>query len=81
MTKSKGGRGNKLPYSTTTVRIPEDIKPAVQKVVQKFEEGELDSCSTAKVVYFNENGEILIDEINFPLPAGYQHAISFSYVD
>ena len=79
MAKSKGGRGKRLPYSTTTVRIPEPLKPAVQKMVQEFEEGKRHSCSTGEVVYFNENGDVLIDEINLPLPAGYQHFLCVSY--
>ena len=79
MAKSKGGRGKRLPYSTTTVRVPEPLKPAVQKMVQEFEEGKRDSCSTGEVVYFNENGDVLIDEINLPLPDGYQHFLCVSY--
>ena len=79
MAKAKGGRGKRLPYSTTTVRIPEPLKPAVQKMVQEFEEGKRNSCSTGEVVYFNENGDVLIDEINLPLPAGYQHFLCVSY--
>ena len=79
MAKSKGGRGKRLPYSTTTVRIPEPLKPVVQKMVQEFEEGKRDSCSTGEVVYFNENGDVLIDEVKLPLPAGYQHFLCVSY--
>ena len=80
MTKSKGGRCKRLPYSTTTVRIPEPLKPAVQKMVQEYEEGKRDSYSTGKIYYFNQNGEVLTDEITFPMPAGYQHFIGVRYV-
>jgi hypothetical protein len=79
MAKSKGGRGKRLPYSTTTVRIPEPLKPVVQKMVQEFEEGKRYSYLTGEALYFSEDGDVLIDEITFPLPAGYQHFIGVSY--
>lgn len=79
MAKSKGGRGKRLPYSTTTVRIPEPLKPVVQKMVQEFEEGKRYSYLTGEALYFTEDGDVLIDEITFPLPAGYQHFIGVSY--
>jgi hypothetical protein len=80
MTKPKGGRCKRLPYSTTTVRIPEPLKPVVEKMVQDFEEGKYDSCSTGEVYYLNENGEVLTDEITLPMPAGCQHFICVRYV-
>ena len=79
MAKAKGGRGKRLPYSTTTVRIPEPLKPVVQKMVQEFEEGKRYSYLTGEALYFSEDGDVLIDEITFPLPAGYQHFIGVSY--
>jgi hypothetical protein len=79
MAKSKGGRCKRLPYSTTTVRIPEPLKPVVQKMVQEFEEGKRYSYLTGEALYFTEDGDVLIDEITFPLPAGYQHFIGVSY--
>ena len=79
MGKSKGGRGKRLPYSTTTIRIPEPLKAEVQKKVQEYEEGKSYSYLTGEVSYFTENGDALIDEITFPLPAGYQHFIFVSY--
>ena len=79
MTKSKGGRGKRLPYSTTTIRIPEPLKAEVQKKVQEYEEGKRYSYLTGEVFYFTEDGGVLIDEITFPLPAGYQHFICVSY--
>jgi hypothetical protein len=79
MPKAKGGRGKRLPYSTTTIRIPEPLKAEVQKKVQEYEEGKGYSYLTGEVSYFTENGDALIDEITFPLPAGYQHFICVSY--
>ena len=79
MGKSKGGRGKRLPYSTTTIRIPEPLKAEVQKKVQEYEEGKRDSYSTGEVFYFTADGDALIDEINLPLPAGYQHFLCVSY--
>ena len=79
MAKSKGGRCKRLPYSTTTVRIPEPLKPAVQKMVQEYEEGKRYSYSPGKVYCFNQNGDVLIDEVKFPLPAGYEHFIGVRY--
>ena len=79
MAKSKGGRGKRLPYSTTTIRIPEPLKPAVQKIVQEYEEGKRYSYSTGEVFYFTEDGDALIDEITFPMPAGCQHFLCVSY--
>lgn len=34
--KPIGGRGNKAPYETTHVRIPVDIKPQVEELVEQF---------------------------------------------
>lgn len=36
MSKPIGGRGNKAPYETTHVRIPVDLKPQVESLVQEF---------------------------------------------
>ena len=79
MAKSKGGRGKRLPYSTTTIRIPEALKPAVQKMVREYEEGKRDSYLAGEVLYFTEDGSTFIDEITFPLPAGYKHFLCVSY--
>ena len=79
MAKAKGGRGKRLPYSTTTVRIPEPLKAEVQKKVQEYEQGKRYSYSTGEVFYFTADGDALIVEINLPLPAGYQHFLCVSY--
>lgn len=36
MDKPIGGRGKKAPYETTHVRIPVDLKPQVEKLVEEF---------------------------------------------
>jgi hypothetical protein len=36
MSKPIGGRGKKAPYETTHVRIPVDLKPQVELLVEKF---------------------------------------------
>jgi hypothetical protein len=36
MEKPIGGRGKKAPYETTHVRIPVDLKPQVEKLVEEF---------------------------------------------
>jgi hypothetical protein len=40
MDKPIGGRGKKAPYETTHVRIPVDLKPQVEKLVEKFRNNE-----------------------------------------
>jgi len=32
----KGGRGHKAPYQTTHVRVPEPIKPMVERIVDDY---------------------------------------------
>jgi hypothetical protein len=36
MTKPIGGRGYKAPYSTTHVRVPTDIKPQVEVLIDNY---------------------------------------------
>lgn len=36
MTKPIGGRGRKAPYETTHVRIPVDLKPRIELLVEEF---------------------------------------------
>jgi hypothetical protein len=36
MTKPVGGRGYKAPYITTHVRVPTDIKPQVEALIDKY---------------------------------------------
>lgn len=33
---TKGGRGIKAPYDSTHVRVPEPIKPQVEKLIERF---------------------------------------------
>jgi len=39
MAKPSGGRGNKAPYESTHVRVPEPIKAEVERVVDLFRQG------------------------------------------
>lgn len=36
MTKPVGGRGYKAPYTTTHVRVPTDIKPQVEALIDNY---------------------------------------------
>jgi len=38
MPKPKGGRGHTAPYETTHVRVPVDIKPKVERMIQDYRE-------------------------------------------
>ena len=38
MNKPTGGRGRKAPYETTHVRIPVDLKPQIELLVEEFRE-------------------------------------------
>jgi hypothetical protein len=38
MPKAKGGRGIKAPYETTHVRVPEPVKPEVERLISRFHE-------------------------------------------
>lgn len=33
---AKGGRGQKAPYTTTVIRIPTDLVPAVERMVNEY---------------------------------------------
>ena len=36
MSKPKGGRGKKVPYTSCTVRIPEDLRDTVESLVEDY---------------------------------------------
>jgi hypothetical protein len=36
MIKPKGGRGKKAPYSSVTVRVPEELKAKVEELVEAY---------------------------------------------
>jgi hypothetical protein len=57
MNKSKGGRGNKLPYNSVTVRIPENLKSQVENLVNDYRQFILDGVET------NNDNIPSIDEI------------------
>lgn len=38
MTKPIGGRGNKAPYETTHLRVPEPLIPEVKRLINRFHE-------------------------------------------
>jgi hypothetical protein len=42
MNKPVGGRGHKAAYQTTVVRIPIDLKPQIDELVNRFHEGSLE---------------------------------------
>jgi hypothetical protein len=42
MSKPVGGRGHKAPYQTMTIRIPIDVKPQVEEIVERFRSGDLE---------------------------------------
>ena len=42
MSKPVGGRGHKAPYETVIVRIPVDVKPQVEEIVERFRAGDLE---------------------------------------
>lgn len=42
MTKPIGGRGQKAPYITTHMRIPEPMKPEVQRLLDHFHGKDVD---------------------------------------
>lgn len=43
MAKHVGGRGLKASYKTTHVRVPEPIKPDVERLIERFHNGGDDS--------------------------------------
>jgi hypothetical protein len=56
MTKPIGGRGKKAPYETTHVRIPVDIKPQVEALVEEFRNnGSLSDDKTTQDLSINSN--------------------------
>jgi hypothetical protein len=38
MNKPIGGRGKKAPYETTHVRVPVDLKPQIEKLIEEYRE-------------------------------------------
>jgi hypothetical protein len=42
MSKPVGGRGHKAPYETVIVRIPIDVKPQIDEIVERFRSGDLE---------------------------------------
>ena len=42
MSKPVGGRGHKAPYQTMTIRIPVDVKPQIDEIVERFRSGDLE---------------------------------------
>jgi hypothetical protein len=39
MSKPVGGRGHKAPYVTTHVRVPEPVKPDVERLIEDYRSG------------------------------------------
>lgn len=46
MSKPKGGRGKKVPYTSVTVRIPEDLKDTVESLVEDYRQFILDGIDS-----------------------------------
>jgi hypothetical protein len=46
MPKPLGGRGCKAPYQTMTIRIPVDVKPQIDEIVERFRSGDLELAKT-----------------------------------
>jgi hypothetical protein len=46
MPKPVGGRGHKAPYETVIVRIPIDVKPQIDEIVERFRSGDLEVVKT-----------------------------------
>jgi hypothetical protein len=49
MNKPVGGRGHKASYQTTVVRIPIDLKPQIDELVERFREGSIEINNDSKV--------------------------------
>jgi hypothetical protein len=60
MNKPIGGRGKKAPYETTHVRIPVDLKPQVEKLVEEFRNND---CVASNDTKTTQNLSINSDEI------------------
>jgi hypothetical protein len=50
MKKPVGGRGKKAPYETTHVRVPVNIKPQVEKLIQEFRDNQNQLINTADII-------------------------------
>lgn len=46
MIKPKGGRGKKAPYSSVTVRVPEELKSKVEEIVEAYRQYILEGIET-----------------------------------
>ena len=46
MSKPVGGRGHKAPYQTMIVRIPVDVKPQIDEIVERNRSGDLELAKT-----------------------------------
>jgi hypothetical protein len=46
MPKPLGGRGCKAPYQTMTIRIPVDVKPQIDEIVERFRSRDLKLAKT-----------------------------------
>jgi hypothetical protein len=46
MNKPKGGRGKKVPYNSVTVRVPEDLKDTIDRLVSEYRQFILEGIET-----------------------------------
>lgn len=48
--KPIGGRGKKAPYETTHVRVPIDIKPQVEELIEEFRNSQYQSSDKVDII-------------------------------
>lgn len=48
MAKPKGGRGKKAPYTSVTVRVPEDLKDTIDSLVNEYRQFILEGIKSQK---------------------------------
>jgi hypothetical protein len=53
MSKPLGGRGKKAPYETTHVRVPVDLKPQIEEIIDSYRNG--DTIDISK--YLNDDDD------------------------
>jgi acyl transferase domain-containing protein len=63
MTKPIGGRGYKAPYSTTHVRVPTDIKPQVEALIDNYRNQILEVDANNSLTTSENNMLTSLDEV------------------
>jgi hypothetical protein len=69
MTKPVGGRGHKAPYQTVVVRIPVDLKPQIDELIDRFRENSKteEKIPNLKVIIerYKSNSKLTRDWVQF----------------